>query len=156
MTTMPDYALRQLAALRILLFSLLGLLLLILYGVVQYRFAETKVTSDPFCGVESPQQKQHPAYLKGKELFIANCASCHNKNMVDPLTGPPLRPAIKAWADYPEKDLYAFIRNSQKSVKARQPRAVKIWNEYKPTIMPAFSGLTDQEIQALIAYINPT
>ena len=45
MTTMPDYALRQLAALRILLFSLLGLLLLILYGVVQYGFAETKVAT---------------------------------------------------------------------------------------------------------------
>ena len=31
-----------------------------------------------------------PTKEAGKELFIANCASCHNKNMKDKLTGPAL------------------------------------------------------------------
>ncbi len=88
----------------------------------------------------------------GKTLFINNCASCHAKSMKDKLTGPALAGARERWGD--DKALYAWIRNSQASIAAGQPRAVQIWSEYKPTVMTAFAGLKDEEIENLLAYID--
>jgi mono/diheme cytochrome c family protein len=88
----------------------------------------------------------------GKTLFLNNCASCHAKSMKDKLTGPALAGARERWGD--DKALYAWIRNSQASIAAGQPRAVAIWNEYKPTVMSAFAGLKDEEIENLLAYID--
>ena len=88
----------------------------------------------------------------GKTLFINNCASCHAKSMKDKLTGPALAGAQERWGD--DKALYAWIRNSQASIASGQPRAVQIWNEYKPTVMTAFAGLKDEEIENLLAYID--
>ena len=88
----------------------------------------------------------------GKTLFINNCASCHAKSMKDKLTGPALAGAQARWGD--DKALYAWIRNSQASIASGQPRAVAIWNEYKPTVMTAFPGLKDEDMENLLAYIN--
>jgi mono/diheme cytochrome c family protein len=88
----------------------------------------------------------------GKTLFINNCASCHAKSMKDKLTGPALAGARERWGD--DKALYAWIRNSQASIASGQPRAVQVWNEYKPTVMTAFAGLKDEEIENLLAYID--
>jgi mono/diheme cytochrome c family protein len=88
----------------------------------------------------------------GKTLFINNCASCHAKDMKTKLTGPALAGAQERWGD--DKALYAWIRNSQASIASGQPRAVQVWNEYKPTVMTAFAGLKDEEIENLLAYID--
>jgi mono/diheme cytochrome c family protein len=88
----------------------------------------------------------------GKTLFANNCASCHAKDMKTKLTGPPLAGAQARWGD--DKELYAWIRNSQASIAKGQPRAVAIWNEYKPTVMSNFAGLKDEEIENLLAYID--
>ncbi|MDZ7878296.1 MAG: cytochrome c3 family protein [Saprospiraceae bacterium] len=88
----------------------------------------------------------------GKTLFLNNCASCHAKDMKTKLTGPALAGAQARWGD--DKELYAWIRNSQASIAAGQPRAVAIWSEYKPTVMTAFPGLKDEEIENMLAYIN--
>jgi cytochrome c2 len=88
----------------------------------------------------------------GKTLFVNNCASCHAKSMKDKLTGPALAGAQARWGD--DKALYAWIRNSQASIASGQPRAVTIWNEYKPTVMTSFAGLKDEDIENLLAYIN--
>ena len=88
----------------------------------------------------------------GKTLFINNCASCHAKSMKDKLTGPALAGAQARWGD--DKALYAWIRNSQASIASGQPRAVAIWSEYKPTVMTAFPGLKDEDMENLLGYIN--
>jgi mono/diheme cytochrome c family protein len=93
-----------------------------------------------------------PDKALGKELFIANCASCHNKNMKDKLTGPPLGGAQAKWND--DKALYAWIRNSQSFLATGHPAAVAIWNEYKPVLMNAFPKLTDDEIASMLLYID--
>ena len=95
-----------------------------------------------------------PTIEEGKSLFGANCASCHNKNMRDNLTGPALAGLEERWADYPREDLYKWIRNSQALVSEGHPRAVELWNEWKPTLMNNFPGLTDDQIESLILYIN--
>lgn len=95
-----------------------------------------------------------PTKEAGKELFVANCASCHNKNMKDNLTGPALGGMEERWGAYPRKDLYAWIRNSQAMIAAGHPRAVELWAKWKPTAMNNFPGLTDEQIESVILYVN--
>lgn len=90
----------------------------------------------------------------GKDLFKNNCAACHNKNMKDALTGPPLGASQANWAAYPKEDLYAWIRNSQAMIKTGHPKAVELWNQYKPTVMTPFPNLTDDDIESLLLYID--
>ncbi len=96
--------------------------------------------------------KAAPDVKVGETLFKSQCASCHNKNMKDKLTGPPLAGAKAAWGD--DKALYAWIRNSQASIASGHPRAVEIWNQYKPTVMTAFPNLKDDEIASILEYID--
>lgn len=89
----------------------------------------------------------------GKTLFQNNCASCHNKNMKSDLTGPALGGAEERWAAYPRTDLYKWIRNSQSMVNTH-PRGKELWGKWGPTIMNSFNGLSDQDIENILAYIQ--
>lgn len=89
----------------------------------------------------------------GKNLFKVNCASCHAKDMKSKLTGPALGGYADRWADYPQEDLYAWIRNSQALISTGHPRANELWNEWKPTVMTNFN-LTDDQISNVLAYID--
>lgn len=95
-----------------------------------------------------------PTKEAGKELFIANCAACHNKNMKDNLTGPALGGMEERWAAYPRADLYSWIRNSQSLISAGHPRATELWNTWKPVLMNNFTGLTDEQIESIILHVN--
>jgi mono/diheme cytochrome c family protein len=88
----------------------------------------------------------------GKTLFKNYCASCHTKDMRSAATGPALGGAQARWAD--DVALYAWIRNSQGMIQKGHPRAVELWNQYKPTVMTAFPNLTDDEIGSMLAYVN--
>ena len=95
-----------------------------------------------------------PAMDAGKKLFKNNCAQCHAKNMKSVATGPALGGAQERWADYPQEDLYAWIRNSQALVAQGHPRGVAIYNEYNKSVMQPFPNLTDEDISSLLAYID--
>lgn len=88
----------------------------------------------------------------GKVLFKNYCAQCHAKNMKTAATGPALGGAEERWGD--DEALYAWIRNSQAMIADGHPRAVELWNEYKPTVMTAYPDLTDDEIGSLLLYIQ--
>lgn len=88
----------------------------------------------------------------GKELFKSYCATCHAKDMRSAATGPALGGSQERWGD--DAALYAWIRNSQAMIAQGHPRAVELWNQYKPTVMTAFPNLTDDEIGSMLAYIN--
>ena len=90
----------------------------------------------------------------GKDLFKNNCAACHNKNMKDALTGPALGGVQERWASYPKADLYNWVRNSQGEIKAGHPKAVELWNQFKPTVMTAFPNLKDDEIESILLYVE--
>ena len=90
----------------------------------------------------------------GKALFKANCASCHNKNMKSKATGPALGGAEERWAEYPKADLYNWIRNSGALIKAGQPRAVEIYNEWDKSQMTAMPHLTDENIESILLYVD--
>jgi len=86
----------------------------------------------------------------GKALFSQNCASCHavNKN----LTGPALAGVEDRWPE--KKNLYAWIKNSAAYLKTGDPYATKLYNDYNKTAMNLFPSLTDQDIDAILAYIK--
>lgn len=135
-----------------ILVAVLAVLLLVLYEHNGRNGFASKTSG--WCGTESTSTPLSTKQQHGKDLFIANCASCHNKNMKDDLTGPALGDVTEHWGKYLRKDLYAYIRNSQAMVKAKHPRAVELWKQWQPTVMNSFSALTDEDIEAILAYID--
>lgn len=90
----------------------------------------------------------------GKALFRNNCATCHNRNMKDDLTGPALGGVQGRWNN--DADLYAWIRNSSALVASGNEYAVGIYNKWNKVAMTAFPNLTDADIANLLAYVNCT
>ncbi|MFT4536196.1 MAG: cytochrome c2 [Saprospiraceae bacterium] len=89
----------------------------------------------------------------GKTVFKNYCASCHNKNMVSDMTGPALAGLEDRWDT--QENLYAWIRNAPAMIfETGHPRALELWNEWKPSAMTAFPQLTDDDIASTILYIN--
>ena len=95
-----------------------------------------------------------PTAEAGKTLFQNQCASCHNKNMKDNLTGPALGGVEERWAAYPKEDLYNWVRNSQSLIAAGHPRATELWGKYKPTVMNSFPAFTDEDIASILLFID--
>jgi mono/diheme cytochrome c family protein len=86
----------------------------------------------------------------GKVLFQTNCASCHQVHKK--LTGPALAGVEERWPN--KKNLYAWIRNSAAFLKTGDAYANNLYNEYNKVAMNQFPGLTDGEIDAMLAYIK--
>src|SRR5688572_24747548 len=95
-----------------------------------------------------------PTVEAGKTLFLNQCASCHNKNMKDDLTGPALGGFEERWSSYSREELYSWVRNSQSMYAAGHPRAVELYNRWKPTVMNSFPSFTDEDIESIFLYIN--
>jgi mono/diheme cytochrome c family protein len=87
----------------------------------------------------------------GKTLFINQCATCHNKNMKDKLTGPALGGVEGRWSN--KATLYSWIRNSQGVIASGDAYAVNLYNQYNKSQMTAFPNLKDADIDNLLAYI---
>ncbi|MEC4003235.1 c-type cytochrome [Flavobacterium sp. SUN052] len=87
--------------------------------------------------------------VKGKELFNANCAACHNLDRK--MTGPALRGVTgrhkKDW-------FYGWIKNSSALIKSGDPDAVKLWEENKPAVMTAFPQLSTADVDNILAYTD--
>ena len=86
----------------------------------------------------------------GKALFNQKCASCHaiDKQLV----GPALSGVEDRWDD--KAMLYDWVRNSAAVIKKGYPRAVAVYNEYKKVQMTAFPELKNEDIDAILGYIN--
>ena len=85
----------------------------------------------------------------GEALFKANCSACHKPN-AEKLVGPGLKDVQKR---RPEDWLLKWIKNSQAVVASGDAYAVKIFEEFNKTPMPAQS-LSDAEIKAVLKYIK--
>jgi len=87
---------------------------------------------------------------QGKALFETNCKSCHrvDKKLVGPaLAGVYDRVPSLDW-------IKAFVHNSSKVIASGDDYAVKLYNENNKTQMTAFTGLKDEEIMAVMAYVK--
>ena len=90
---------------------------------------------------------------KGKSLFNANCAACHQLDKK--MTGPALRNVETRLADQEGLDrewLYAWIRNSAGVIKSGDAYANKIYNEFGGAAMTAFPQLSDDDLNNILAY----
>jgi mono/diheme cytochrome c family protein len=92
-----------------------------------------------------------PAAADGKAVFQQNCSSCH---MLDQdAAGPRLRGALARWNNDTVK-LKSFIRNAPALIQAGDPLALQAQQRANGNVMPAFSGLRDDELSQLINYIQ--
>ncbi|KAB1069688.1 c-type cytochrome [Tamlana haliotis] len=90
---------------------------------------------------------------KGKSLFNANCAACHQLDKK--MTGPALRHVETRLADAEGLDrdwLHSWIRNSSGMIKSGDSYANKVYNEYGGAAMTAFPQLSDEDINNILAY----
>jgi mono/diheme cytochrome c family protein len=96
-------------------------------------------------------QEGDPA--KGKSLFNANCAACHQLDKK--MTGPALRNVEARLSDEQGLDrdwIHAWVRNSSGLIKSGDSYANKVYNEYGGAAMTAFPQLSDDDISNILAY----
>jgi len=91
--------------------------------------------------------------VKGKSLFNANCAACHQLDKK--MTGPALRNVEQRLSDDEGLDrdwIFAWIRNSSGVIKSGDTYANKIYNEYGGAAMTAYPQLSDEDLNNVLAY----
>ncbi|MBD0836651.1 c-type cytochrome [Aestuariibaculum suncheonense] len=96
-------------------------------------------------------QEGDPA--KGKSLFNANCAACHQLDKK--MTGPALRNVEARLADEQGLDrawIYDWVHNSSGLIKSGDAYANKVYNEYAGAAMTAFPQLSEKDIDDILAY----
>lgn len=90
------------------------------------------------------------AIANGESLFNANCKTCHRVHQK--LVGPAL---ANVYDRAPSIDwVKRFIRNSAAVIASGDEYAVNLYNEYNKTQMTAFTGLKDDQIMNILAYIK--
>ncbi|GAA4450701.1 c-type cytochrome [Rurimicrobium arvi] len=86
----------------------------------------------------------------GQALFKANCASCHNP--LKDATGPALQGVDKR---VPSKEwLHKWVHNSAGVIASGDKYANDLYNKWGKTAMTAFPNLSDEEIDAVVTYVN--
>jgi cytochrome c551/c552 len=125
------------------------------------KFLKTRITLSLMllCGVlmiagVTAQAQEIPTdeaiIAKGATLFVENqCNTCHAVGRK--LVGPALK-GINDRRDVPW--LISFIKNSSKVIQSGDAYAVALYNEYNKTLMPSHEYLTDDEVIAMLAWVQ--
>ena len=87
--------------------------------------------------------------VAGESLFKSNCAACHKLDKRG--VGPALRNVDEK---YDREWLYKWIKNSQGLIKSGDSKAVAIFKEYNNSVMTSFPGLSNEDIDNIIAYTS--
>ncbi len=86
----------------------------------------------------------------GAAIFKSNCASCHNP--LKDATGPALQGVDKR---VPSKEwLHKWVKNPAGTIASGDKYANDIYNKWGKTQMTAFPNLSDEEIDAVVTYVN--
>lgn len=88
--------------------------------------------------------------IDGKMLFQDNCASCHS--VFKDLTGPALGGVSERIPD--RKLLYKWVRNPAVVLRSGNVYFNDLKKRFGGVVMTPFSSLTDQEIDAILHYIE--
>jgi mono/diheme cytochrome c family protein len=86
----------------------------------------------------------------GRGIFMNNCATCHAVKKI--VTGPALAGIEERVTD--KKLLHSWIHNSTQVVKSGEPYFVGRFNEFNRIQMPPFPGLSDADIDNILAYVK--
>lgn len=85
----------------------------------------------------------------GGELFQSRCNVCHSVTdevKIGPGLGGITEKRSQEW-------LMTWIKDSDAMIKSGDPDAIAIYEEYNKSAMPAFTDLSDADIQGLIDYM---
>lgn len=86
----------------------------------------------------------------GQAIFKSNCASCHNP--LKDATGPALQGVDKR---VPSKEwLHKWVHNPAGMIASGDKYANDIYNKWGKTQMTAFPSLSEEDIDAVVAYVN--
>lgn len=85
---------------------------------------------------------------KGRVAFIQNCSSCHNfrQDGIGPQLSGITTVVSQEW-------IKNFIRNPKAQIESGDERSKNLFARYK-TMMPAFGHYTDEELDAIVAYLH--
>ncbi|MBA3985788.1 MAG: c-type cytochrome [Flavobacteriales bacterium] len=146
-----------------LLFRLSSIMLLAILLISPISLIAQDVTDEPAveaapqdAAVESLEEPAVSAAVElggdpaaGRQLFNSNCAACHQMDR------KAIGPALRGMAERYEKEwLYKWIRNSQAMVASGDARAVAIFEEYNKSVMTPFPGLSDTDLDNIVAYTS--
>jgi mono/diheme cytochrome c family protein len=99
------------------------------------------------CGLTAHAQTDA---AKGEAIFKAKCTACHKIDTR--MTGPALGPQLTEETD--DAYLTKWIQNNQALIAAKNPKAVKIFNEFNQAGMTVFAELSDADVGNVITYIR--
>jgi cytochrome c2 len=85
--------------------------------------------------------------VNGKTLFNGQCAACHklDKKLIGPALGKVTERRTTEW-------LYAWIKDNQALRESGDADAIAIYEEYNGSVMTAFPGLSNEDIDDILAY----
>jgi glucose/arabinose dehydrogenase/mono/diheme cytochrome c family protein len=85
---------------------------------------------------------------KGKASFTQSCSGCHNfrQDAIGPALGGLTDSVSADWIQH-------YIRDPKKMIESGDKRAQQLIKKYK-VAMPSFTSFTDDEMKAIIAYLN--
>jgi mono/diheme cytochrome c family protein len=86
---------------------------------------------------------------KGKEIWTNNCASCHNTNdqkMIGPGLGKIEERRNFEW-------IVKWVNNPAAMIKS-DDYAKKLYEQYKPTVMAAYPGLSSGDIRSILDFVK--
>jgi mono/diheme cytochrome c family protein len=94
-------------------------------------------------------QEVDPKVAEGKKLYQVHCASCHklDKKLIGPALGNVADRRSMEW-------LKAWIKDNNALRASGDQDAIDIFNEYNGMPMTAFPQLSDEDIEAIIAYTS--
>ena len=87
---------------------------------------------------------------KGEALFKANCTSCHAVDRQ--VIGPALGTTVTEETD--DKWLYKWVENNQALIAAKDPKALKIYNQFNQASMSVFAQFADGDVANILAYVR--
>lgn len=121
------------------------LALLFIISSAPLAFSQDSTAAASASGANAEQIAQ------GKELFMGNCASCHdpklNKGMTGPALGGLLERREREWA-------IKWIRNNAELRASGDKIANQVFEENGGKIMNAFDWMSEEELDAVLAYIE--
>ena len=114
-----------------------------------FELGDGNLWKNPQSLLESPESKR---IALGQELYTKHCATCHNENLREDMTGPALG---NVHLFRTEEWLRDFTLNSSKMIRSLDSLSICLWNNWKPIAMTSFEGvLSEREISDIYFFIG--